>query len=104
MPKVCARLLAEFAKKKAVLAYSVFRDFEKENTYSVVGEWKARKAMETHFKTLNIEVLIGATRVLAETFEIRINETLEKGDFKLAKEKISLLANKEQVDRKVVFT
>jgi quinol monooxygenase YgiN len=36
-------------KEKGCLGYSVYRDSEKENTYSLVGEWKTRQAMETHF-------------------------------------------------------
>ena len=36
-------------KEKGCLGYSVYRDLDKENTYSVVGEWKTRQAMEKHF-------------------------------------------------------
>ena len=63
----------------------MYRDSEKENTYSVVGEWQIRQTMETHFKTLNFEVLIGAAKVLGDTFEMNIAEVLESGGFKLAK-------------------
>ena len=70
-------------KEKGCLGYSVYRDFEKENTYSLVGEWQTRQVMETHFKTLNFEVLIGAARVLGETFEINIAEVQKTGGFKL---------------------
>ncbi len=77
-------------KEKGCLGYSVYRDSEKENTYSVVGEWKTRQAMEKHFKTLNFEVLIGAARVLGETFEMNIAEVLKTGDFKLAREQMVL--------------
>jgi quinol monooxygenase YgiN len=76
-------------KEKGCLGCSVCRDFEKENTYSVVGEWRTRQAMEKHFKTQNFEVLIGAARVLGETFEMNIAEVLESGGFKLAKEQIA---------------
>ena len=76
-------------KEKGCLAYSVYRDSEMENTYSVGGEWKTRSAMEKHFKTQNFEVLIGAARVLGETFEMNIAEVLKTGDFKLAKEQIA---------------
>jgi quinol monooxygenase YgiN len=76
-------------KEKGCLGYRVYRDSEKENTYSVVGEWKTRPAMEKHFKTQNFEVLIGAARVLGETFEMNIAEVLETGGFKLAKEQIA---------------
>jgi quinol monooxygenase YgiN len=56
----------------------VFRDIEKKNTYSVVGEWKTRPAMQKHFKTQNFEVSIGAARFLGETFEMKIAEVLGK--------------------------
>ncbi len=71
-------------KEKDCLAYSVYRDFEKENTYSVVGEWKTRKAMEKHFQTDDIEVFIGAATVLGDAFEMNITEVKEKGGYKLA--------------------
>ena len=76
-------------KEKGCLGYSVYRDFEKENTYSLIGEWKTRQAMETHFKTLNFEALIDAARVLGETFEMSLVEVLESGGFKLPREKIA---------------
>jgi quinol monooxygenase YgiN len=76
-------------QEKGCLGYSLYRDSEKENTYSVVGEWKTRPAMEKHFKTQNFEVLIGAARVLGETFEMNIAEILETGGFKLAREQIA---------------
>ncbi len=76
-------------KEKDCLAYSVYRDFEKENTFSVIGEWRTRNAMEKHFRTQDFEVLIGAARVLGETFEMNIGEALKTGGFKLAREQIT---------------
>jgi len=38
-------------KEKGCLGCSVCRDFDKENTYCVVGRWKTGPAMEKHFKT-----------------------------------------------------
>ena len=67
----------------------MYRDFEKENTYSVVGEWKTSPAMQKHFKTHDFEVLIGAARVLGETFEMNIAEVLKTGGLKLAREQIA---------------
>ena len=86
----CMRsLLPGFRKEKGCLEYCLSRDIEKENTYSTVGEWKTRQAMEKHFQTHDFEVLIGAARVLGETFEMNIAEVLESGGFKLAKEQIA---------------
>jgi quinol monooxygenase YgiN len=76
-------------KEKGCLGYSVYRDFEKENTFSVIGNWRTRQAMEKHFKAQDFEVMIGAARVLGETFEMNIAEVLETGGFKLAKEQIA---------------
>jgi quinol monooxygenase YgiN len=76
-------------KEKGCLGCSVYRDSEKENTYSVIGEWKTRQSMEKHFKTLNFEVLIGAARVLGETFEMNIAEGLKTGGFELAREQMA---------------
>ncbi len=76
-------------KEKGCLGYSVYRDFEKENTFSVIGNWRTRQAMEKHFKTQDFEVLIGAARVLGETFEMNIAEVLKTGGFKLVREQIA---------------
>jgi len=72
-------------KENGCLDCSLYRDSEKENTFSVIGKWQTRQAMEKHFKTQNFEVLIGAARVLGDTFEMNIAEVLETGGFKLAK-------------------
>jgi quinol monooxygenase YgiN len=76
-------------KEKGCLGYSVYRDTEKENIYSVVGEWKTRQAMEKHFQTHDFEVLIGAARVLGETFAMKIAEVSKTGGFELAREQIA---------------
>ena len=76
-------------KEKGCLGYSVFRDSENGNTYSVVGEWQTRQAMEKHFQTHDFEVLIGAARVLGETFAMNIAEVSKTGGFELARELIA---------------
>ena len=80
---------SKIRKEKGCLSYSVYRDSEKENTFSVIGKWRTRQAMEKHFKTQSFELLIGAARVLGETFEMIMAEVLESGGFKLAKEQIA---------------
>ncbi len=76
-------------KEKGCLDYSVYRNLDKENTYNLVGEWKTRQAMEKHFQTHNFEVLIGAARVLGETFGMNIAEVSKTGGFELAREQIA---------------
>jgi len=87
--KALMSIMSRFRQEKGCLNYSLYRDIEKVKTYIVVGEWTTSLAMEKHFKGKNFSVLIGAARVLGQTFEISINEILEKGDFKLAREKIT---------------
>jgi quinol monooxygenase YgiN len=86
--KSMSSLSTKIRKQKGCIGYSVYRDSEKENTYSLVGEWKTRQAMEKHFQTHDFEVLIGASRVLGETFEINIAEVMETGGFELARKQI----------------
>ena len=60
-----------------------------ENIYLVAGEWKTQQAMEKHFKTHEFELLIGAARVLGETFEMKIAEVSKTGGLELAREQIA---------------
>lgn len=76
-------------KQKGCLGYCVYRDYERENCYCVVGEWKTRQTMEKHFQSHDFEVLIGAARVLGETFEMNIAEVSKTGGFELAREQIA---------------
>jgi quinol monooxygenase YgiN len=77
-------------KEQGCLGFFLYRDLEKKDAYRVLGEWKTRQAMEAHFKRERFSVLIGATRVLGEDFEMSIGETLEKGNYRFAQKKIIL--------------
>jgi len=82
-------LSPKIRKQKGCLGYTLYRDFEKKNTYILVGEWKTRQAMEKHFRTHDFEVLVGAARVLGETFAMNIAEVSKTGGFELAREQIA---------------
>jgi quinol monooxygenase YgiN len=86
---------SKIRREKGCLGYSVYRDIEKENTFSVIGEWRTRTSMEKHFGTRYFELIIGAAKVLGDTFEMNIAEVLESGDFKLAKEQIASLQKED---------
>ena len=73
-------------KEKGCLAYSMYRDSDKDNTYIVVAEWQTHQAMQKHFQTHDFEVSIGAARVLGETFEFNTAEVLKTGGFKLVEQ------------------
>ena len=77
------------SKQKGCVDFSVYQDSDKENTYLVVGDWETRRAMEKHFKTKDFELLIGAARVLGESFSMNIAEVSKTGGYELAREQIA---------------
>ena len=85
-------------QEKGCLGYSLYRDSEKENTYSVVGEWKTPQAMKKHFQTQTFEVLMGAARVLGETFDMNIAEVVKTADFELVEQMASQKKGRAAVD------
>jgi len=84
-------------KEEGGLYFGLYRDLEKKDAYRVLGEWKTHQAMEKHFKHKLFSVLIGAAKVLGKDFEMSIGETLEKGRYQLAREKITLHPKKAKV-------
>jgi quinol monooxygenase YgiN len=70
-------LLEEFRKEKGLLDVSFYRNIEKEDSYIMTGAWKSRKARDNHIKNRYFSVLIGAARVIAETYEMNIGEMSE---------------------------
>ena len=94
-------LLSGIRKEEGCLDFSLYKDLEKKNVYSVIGEWKTHQVMEKHFKQKLFSVLIGAAKVLGKDFQMNVGETLEKGSYQLAREKITLHPKKaETVDKK----
>ena len=85
--------LYSFASKarvqKGCLGFNLYQDSEKKNNYSLIGEWKTKKAMEKYFQSNEYVLLLGAARVLGETFEINITKDGETGDIGLAREQIA---------------
>jgi len=79
----------KFLKEEGCLSYCVYREFEKENTFCLVGEFATHEAMETHFQTRDFEVLVGAAGVLGKEIRMIISDILEKGGSDLAKSKLA---------------
>jgi len=79
----------KFLKEEGCLSYCVYREFEKESTFCLVGEFASHEAMETHFQTRDFEVLVGAAGVLGKTLKMMISEILAKGGGDLAKSKLA---------------
>ncbi len=55
----------------------MYKDLDEEHAYCIVAEWGTHEAMQKHFKTPKFEVLIGAAKVLGESFEMIVAEVLE---------------------------
>ncbi len=91
--KTMRLFLRKIRKEKGCLGYDVYQDFETENIYILVGEWKTRQDMERHFRTQDFEVLIGAARVLGETFAMNICNASKTGGYELAKKQIATQLN-----------
>ena len=77
-------LASGFRKEKGCLDYSVYRDFDEKHACCLVAEWETHEVMQKHFLTQDFEVLIGAARVLGETFEMSMAEVLDSGGFELS--------------------
>ena len=72
-------LLRSIRNEKGCLDLSVYCNSERENTFIVVGEWKTPQAMEEHFKTHKFDLLIGAARVLGETYVLNTARVMKTG-------------------------
>jgi len=79
----------KFLKEDGCLSYYVYREFEKENTFCLVGEFATHEAMDNHFQTPDFEVLVGAAGVLGKGIRMIISDILEKGGSDLAKSKLA---------------
>jgi quinol monooxygenase YgiN len=77
-------LLSGFRIEKGCVDCCVYQDFDEEHAFCIVAEWETQEAMQQHFLTQKFEVLIGAARVLGETFEIIMAEVLESRGFELS--------------------
>jgi len=76
-------LMSGFREDKGCLDYSVYQNCDAEHAFCIVAEWETNAAMQKHFKTQKFEVLIGAARVLGETFEMSMAKVMESGSFEL---------------------
>jgi quinol monooxygenase YgiN len=77
-------LLSGFRKEKGCVDCCVYQDFDEEHTFCIVAEWETHEAMQQHFLTQKFEVLVGAARVLGETFEMIMAEVLESRGFEIS--------------------
>lgn len=60
------------AKKAGCLSFGVFCDIEDQNRFSMLGEWKTRKALNQHLASHQFGALLGTKALLSEALEIHI--------------------------------
>ena len=77
-------LLPGLHKEKGCVDCSVYQNLDEQHAYCIVAKWETHEAMQEHFLTQKFEVLIGAARVLGDTFEMSMAEILELEDFELS--------------------
>ena len=75
-------------KQSGCLSFDIYQDTDEENTCRLVSEWESAEAMEKHFQTRDFELLIGASKVLGDTFEIETTEVLHSGNLDWARRQI----------------
>jgi quinol monooxygenase YgiN len=80
--------LGKIRKQKDCHDFCIYRDSEHENDFIVIGEWNTRRAMDSHFTKEEFELLIGAAKVLGESFEMNIAEVLTSGGLDFARKQI----------------
>ena len=71
---------AKIRKQQGCLSFDLYQDAYEENIFRLMSEWESPGAMEKHFTTHEFEFLLGAAKVLCESFEIETTEMLQIGD------------------------
>ena len=82
-------LFSILRKKKGCLDFRLSKDYENEDVFIMVGEWKTHEAMEKYFHSKEFKLILGAAKVLGETFSMNIAEVSKTGGFELAREQIA---------------
>jgi len=71
---------AKIRRQPGCVSYDLYQDSDEENTFRLVNKWETVQAMEKHFHTREYELLLGAARVLGDTFEIETTKVLHIGN------------------------
>ena len=52
-----------------------YRDFDNENIFCFVQEWKSRRALDDYLRSNDFGALLGAAKILSEPTEIKLDIT-----------------------------
>ena len=70
----------EIRKEEGCTGFQIYRCRNNDCTFKIVAEWQSRKKMEHHFKGQNYKLIMGSSKVLGESCEINISESIEKDE------------------------
>ena len=80
------KLSDKIRKEEDCARFELYRDVEKDYAFTMMGVWKSREGMEKHFQNYNYKIMVGAAKVLGESFEMKIAEQLDKDGLELVRE------------------
>lgn len=66
-------LLAEIRKTTVGVDYDLYRAVEENDTYCLVSKWQSQQQLHEHVQTRAFSVLLGATQVLGNTQDIKLD-------------------------------
>ncbi len=70
----CRLITGQTLQEKGSLGCRLTHDIDNENLIYLEETWERRSYMEEHFRTHIFSALLGAMKMLGESYEIRINE------------------------------
>ncbi len=62
-------------KTNGCLHCNFYQDYENENIFCFVQEWKSRRVLDDYLRSNDFGVLLGAAKVLSEPAEIKVDIT-----------------------------
>jgi quinol monooxygenase YgiN len=84
-----AALRKDFQQVQGCLSYHAFQDAADENMVYLVTGWQTQDDLEHHFQTRKFNVLLGAMHILAETSELKINDSSPMTDAECAPSEVT---------------
>jgi quinol monooxygenase YgiN len=66
-------ILAQVRHEQGCISCNCYVDMEAENSMYFKEEWKTRVDLDTHLRSVNFDILIGAMKLLNKEPEIKIN-------------------------------
>lgn len=68
-------LMTKLKETDGCLHCNLYQDYENENIFCFVQEWNSRRVLENYLRSNDFGVLLGASKVLSEPAEIKLDIT-----------------------------